>query len=236
MMGSAATRRITIGLAILLLAGCEPDDPAVRKELVEMRTALANTRQELDEAKAALAVAQQKAGKVDFLEVSQLSGKLEAHREELRAILIQAYPGNRVESLSVGAIETPLTAPAPYRASISFSLRQLDSASGQPIGDNLGPYTISIPAGRDGAWKIPTAAQLAALLGGGARDDSAQSSRRDTAQPVGAASDEIRTIEWGDGNRRQPNAPAPRAPAQRTTAPTPASPMESQETREIRFE
>ncbi len=223
-----SSRTLSTGLCAPLLAvvfaGCEPDDPAVRHELAELRTALADTRRELDTVRASLASAEQKAARVDFEEAADLSASLKTRTNELRTIVIQACPGTRIESFSIGAVETPLNSPHPYRANFNFALRQIDPGSGQAVGDNLGPYTVTIQADRDGDWQLPTAADLAALF------DNPAASAADAAPP----DDGSRHVEWGDSPRNQrnatqrPSAPAPRQPA--------ANPMPSQETREIRFE
>lgn len=225
---------IVFVLSGVLLAGCEPDDPAVRVELTELRTELAEANKTLDEQRDELKSLRRKAAEVDFVEPEKLSGSLGRETDGLKRAVIEAFPGFRMVSASVGQVETPVTTATPYRAKFFFKLRAL-SAAGTPTGAELGPYSLALAADREGKWAVPTAGEIAAKFQAGGSGQGAPASERAGGAPTGG--DGARTVNWGDGGAQGGGASGPSAtvPAEAPSRPT-ANPMQAEETREIRFD
>ncbi|MDD5200700.1 MAG: hypothetical protein PHC88_12965 [Terrimicrobiaceae bacterium] len=225
-MNSRFSASLTLfGICGALLTACEPDDPAVRKELVEMRTTLANTRQELDETKAALAVAKAKADRANFLEADALAASLRAKQGELRRAIVQALPNYQLVTMSIGQVDTPFTSATPYAATIRFVV-QPSGRDGRPAS-----FVFHMLGGRDGAWLPPNPGEIAASVGGVVAPAAAEVDHQ--SEPGVPEDRGVRHIQWTDGGA----APAARPPAQN---PQPSGqavdPMPgSQETRRVNW-
>lgn len=201
-MGCFHGIEIRVGAAVIaaaIFAGCEPDDPQVRKELVELRTEVASAKKELESLRSELAVVSKKAQQTDFLSAEQLSGGVERLREQMRKSVGDAFPGYELVSLSPGSVETPITTEYPYAVGVTFFLKEGNS------GTEHGPYFLVLKADRSGSWQLPTPEEIASRLGAGQATASQESST--TQQLPGQDQGDTRVIEWRDGN--QQTAPSP---------------------------